>query len=67
MIVHIELFHAEPVPRKISGTEMVHLGHRLMVRKAVPFGALFWCPFAKGHWNLCFYSIFLYRGGFLSS
>ena len=23
-------------------------GHRLMVRKTVPFGALFWCLFAKG-------------------
>ena len=38
--------------RKINGTEMVPLlGHCLMVRKKVPFGALFWCPFAKGHQN----------------
>ncbi len=35
--------------RKIHGTKIVPLGHRLMVRKTVPFGALFWCPFAKGH------------------
>ena len=28
---------------------MVSLGHRLIVRKIVPFGALFWCHFPKGH------------------
>ncbi len=28
---------------------MVPLGHRLVVRKMVPFGALFWCHFLKGH------------------
>ncbi len=26
------------------------LGHHLMVSNTVPFGALFWCPCAKGHW-----------------
>ncbi len=34
--------------RKIDGTGTVPLGHRLMVRKTVPFGALFWCPL--GHY-----------------
>ncbi len=38
-----------PTLRKIDGTETLPLGHRLMVRKTVPFRALFWCPFAKGH------------------
>ncbi len=27
---------------------MVPLGHRLVVRKMLPFGALFWCHFPKG-------------------
>ncbi len=35
--------------RKIDGTKMVPTGHRLMVRKIGSCGALFWCPFAKGH------------------
>ncbi len=43
-------FFTETTLRKIDGTKMVSLGHRLMVRKTEPFGALFWCPFAKGHW-----------------
>ncbi len=42
-------FNSNATLRKIDGTEMVPLGHRLMVRKTVPFRALFWCPFAKGH------------------
>ncbi len=33
--------------RKINCTEMVPLGHRLMVGNTFPFGALFCCPFAK--------------------
>ncbi len=32
-------FHIKSSLREIDGTEMV----RLMVRKTVPFGALFWC------------------------
>ncbi len=34
--------------RKIDSTKMVPLGHRLMVHKTVPFGALFWCLLQKG-------------------
>ncbi len=26
------------------------LGHHLIVHKMVPFGALFWCHFPKGHY-----------------
>ena len=38
-----------PSLRKIDGTEIVPLEHCLMVCNTVPFGALFWCHFAKGH------------------
>ncbi len=38
-----------PALKKMSGTKMVPLGHGLVVRKMVPFGALFWCHFPKGH------------------
>ncbi len=33
--------------RKINGIEMVPSGHRLTVCKTVPFGTLFWSPFAN--------------------
>ena len=39
-----------PTLKKISGTKTVPLGHHLIVRKTVPFGALFWCHFPKGHY-----------------
>ena len=42
--------------------EIVPLGQRLIVRKIVPFGALFWCHFSKGH---CFSIHFLYKNSAL--
>ncbi len=43
---------------KISGTKTVPLGHHLIVRKTVPFGAPFWCHSPKGH---CLSIHFLYK------
>ena len=40
----------QPSLKKISGTKTVPLGHHLIVRKMVPFGAPFWCHFPKGHY-----------------
>ncbi len=48
IVCHVREFSWNYSLRKIDGTKMMPLGYRLVVRKTVPFGTLFWCPFAKG-------------------
>ncbi len=49
----IRAFTVYSTLREMGGTKTVPLGRRLMVRKPVPFAALFQCPFIKGYQFSC--------------